>query len=386
MAARRSYVELEQFLDLERHWAEATDQAELCHRICATAALLLDTPTVAIRIAGEGGRTQVTAQEGVWNPRLQAAADTLAERAASSGTAQLKSLGEETVGAFPFRLDGGRRGILVAAVPRPILEGTEVAFLRFLASVAGALIRGEVAERAEPSEQRPPEQESIDAVRRYLAMAVHDLRNPLNVLAGYAGLLAAESLGPLNEDQKRAVAAIDRQVTALAQAIEHLIDVERIARGECRVEPARFEVRTLFDDLAQRCFAHVGERLTWPQQEAAFDFFTDRRRLQAIIQNLVDNALRHSGENPVAVECTRARARLVVRVVDRGPGLDAATRAALAAWGEGRQAAGPGGLGLCIVATNVRLLGGHIEVRDRRGGGTEVEVIIPPWPEHAAQV
>lgn len=383
MRPGRSYLELGQFLDLERRWAEAASEEELCHRICKTAALLLDTPTVAIFLSGSGGAAQRIAAEGEWNETAATSlADTLVMRSMAGDLPQVKSIGDVSIGAFPFQLGDGRSGSIAVRVPRPLLESTEVSFLRFLASLAGVFISGEripteSVERS-ASETKP---DLRNNVRRYVAMAVHDLRNPLNVLVGYAGLLADESLGPLTDDQRRAVAAIERQVNVLTETVDQLIDLDRISSGTARIEAEAFSLLTLFESLRERCFAHLEDTVEWPREEAAFTFVSDRRRVSSIVQNLVDNALRHGGQETVSVECTREQGQLVIRVLDRGPGLAPHLRRTLSAWVAGEEADQPAtGLGLRVVAENVRLLGGRLHTADRQGGGTMVEVRLPPVP------
>ncbi len=376
-------MELGQFLDLERRWAEAASEEELCHRICKTAALLLDTPTVAIFLSRSGGDAELVTAEGDWNESVETSlAQALALRAMAGGLPQVKSIGDVSIGTFPFQLGDGRSGSITVRVSRPLLESTEVSFLRFLASLTGVFISGErvTSEPVDRSASNTPS-DSHDHARRYVAMAVHDLRNPLNVLAGYAGLLADESLGPLTDDQRRAAAAIERQVGVLTEVVDQLIDLDRISSGTARIDAEAFSLSSLFDSLRERCFAHLEDTVEWPREEAAFEFVGDRRRICSIVQNLVDNALRHGGQETVRVECTREQGHLVIRVLDRGPGLAPHLRSALSAWVAGEEADRPAtGLGLRVVAENVRLLGGRLHTADRQGGGAVVEVRIPPPP------
>ncbi len=385
MRPGRSYLELGQFLDLERRWNDAADELELCHRICKTAALLLDTPTVAIFLAGSQGEpAQRVAGEGDWQATAEVAlAETMAGRAIAARLPQVKSVGDVTIGVFPFHLGDGRSGCVAVRVSRPLLEGAEVAFLRFLASLTAVFVSGErIRSDQEPSPKKSTDGDAREQARRYVAMAVHDLRNPLNVLSGYAGLLADESLGPLNEDQRRAAQAMCRQVGVLADAIDQLIDLDRIASSAATVESTAFVLSELFAEIRERCFTHLQEEIDWPREEAAFEVVTDRRRLGAIIQNLVDNALRHGGGEQVRIECTREHGHLIVRVCDRGTGLTPQLRRALSAWLAGEEPEEtPAGLGLRIVAENVRVLGGRLVVADRDGGGTIMELRLPPAQE-----
>ncbi len=373
----RSYLELSQFLDLERRWMDAAGAGELAHRICRTANLLLGTADVAILLRKDDDRLESIADEAASSTDRRAGSlqEALARRALSSGTAQVKSLGDSSLGIFPFTASAARPGCLVVRVERPLFEGKEVSFLRFLASLTGIMLAGNGKPAPPPAPQEEQARSPLAATRRHVAMAVHDLRNPLNVLAGYSDLLADGSLGSLSEDQARAVDAIQRQVHVLTAAVDQLIDLDRMSRGVGAGEHESFCLRDVFEQLRATCFLGLDERIDWPKEESAFETTGDRRRIASIVQNLVDNALRHGGNQPVRVDGTRRDGQLLLRVRDGGAGLSAKARASLMAWASGHEPSEPtGGLGLCIIGSAVHALGGRIDVRNAEGGGTVIEV------------
>jgi signal transduction histidine kinase len=377
-----TYLKLSQFLELEGQWLGAADPAELCHRVCRTAAMLLDTPDVAIGLEPPGKPYALVAAEGSWQsttPNVGATAGLL-HAARTTGTAQLKSTGDQSAGVFPFKAANGLRGCLQVRVPRPAFRVLEISFLRFLASLCAIIISGGAVPSlgAEQADRNGPHVRDSTA-RRYVAMAVHDLRNPLNVIAGYAALLQDESLGSLNEHQSEAIDAIGRQVQVLLSAVDQLIELHRMSGGVATQATALpFDVRGLFDDVRTTCFPNAGERVAWPGHEAGFDFCGDRRRVFSIVQNLVDNALKHTDGGPVAVDCTRANGHLTIEVKDHGPGLDAELRHTLTSHAQsGIELAPRSGLGLYTVATYVHALRGTAEIECPQGGGTLIRVRIP---------
>jgi signal transduction histidine kinase len=292
---------------------------------------------------------------------------------------QLQSQGDRAVGVFPFGAATGVRGYLRIVVPRPLFEGVEVAFLRFVASLAGVVLGAPAQMSVSNAEPRGEGAATETDARRYVAMAVHDLRNPLNVISGYGGLLADGTLGALTTEQQDAVSAINRQLTSLSGLIDRLIDFDRLARAETTVTASRFNVRVLFDEIRERCFGASALPVAWPGAEAGFDFVTDRRRLFAIIQNLVDNAVKHAAGESVAVNCSRRDGRLEISVTDRGPGLAPGLKVALTDREACERLRERGsGLGLYTVACYVRALGGRLEVRSPEGGGTEIALSLPP--------
>jgi two-component system sensor histidine kinase KdpD len=395
------FLRLEQFLDLESRWHAADSPEVLAHRICASAAMLLDTPNVAIGLDSGAAGYRLIASEGDWpeTPGTgSGTADRMAKRALSLDLPQLRGVGDIGIGAFPFRLASGRHGCLHVRIPRPLFSGSEVTFLRFLTSL--------VANRLSACEPAGDDEASVPKLslrsdngtrphggdgpvepgaRRYVAMAVHDLRNPLNVVSGYASLLADGAFGELNEEQTEAVQAISRQSALLAGVIDQLLDLDRMGEPGGSTEISAFNLRDLFRELRDRCFPESDDRVEWPGAETAFEFRSDRRRVFSIVQNLVDNALKHAGDGKVTTACTREGGRLIVSVSDRGPGMGSELKALLSGSGlrDCRDVKGAG-LGLFAVRCYTRALSGTVEVLDQKGGGTKIVVEIPAYEEDGA--
>jgi signal transduction histidine kinase len=296
--------------------------------------------------------------------------------ALATGTPQLRSKGNQSFGAFPFQAQGVQ-GCVQVSIARALFHASEVTFLRFLATLCGTVIgnrlqSGVAAAAAESS--GPPDAPA----RRYVAMAAHDLRNPLNVVAGYAELLNENNLGALTPEQQEAVRAISRQCKTLLSTVDQLIELDRLASGSGELQVSQFLVRTLFDDVRSLCFPQSNGSIRWPGAEAAFDFQSDRRRIFSIVQNLVDNSIKHATGSEVVVDCTRAAGNLVIDVRDEGPGLDAELRAKIVAQAQtGSEIAPRSGLGLYAVASYVHALGGTLSVESGPTKGTTFHVVIP---------
>ena len=377
-AISQPYLKLSQFLDLESRWLGAPNKDELCHRICRTVVLLLGTPAAAIGLASGRSAYRVVAAEGDWPEPPQSGP--LARRARETATPQIRNTGDHVVGLFPFSAGAELSGCLHVRQDRPVFQADEVAFLRFLASLTGIVVAGGTPDVADPLETSDGDSESADvAARKRVAMAVHDLRNPLAVLAGYVDLIATKSLGELNEQQTKAAEAMRGQIDVISDAIGRLMDLDRHETAES-VAVSRVDLRSVFDEIANSRFPHATDRITWPGPEAAFGFETDRHRLVSIIQNLVDNALRHAGDGRVMVDCSQRRKHLVLRVTDEGPGLSperTATLEASVAGEERTSTHAERGLGLKAVGTHVRALGGKLEVSRGARGGAVISVQIP---------
>jgi two-component system osmolarity sensor histidine kinase EnvZ len=172
------------------------------------------------------------------------------------------------------------------------------------------------------------------------------------------------------------VRAIERQVQVLTSFVEELLDIDRGQRLPRLQNLAQFNLLDFFSELRDTRFAHLDTRIVWPGPESRFDFVGDRRRIASIVQNLIDNAIKHGGPGLVRVDCTRRNAQLVITIADGGPELPEEIRAALTDLSRSPEACTTG-LGVHIVTRHLRHLAATVVVREGRDGGNEIELTIP---------
>ena len=198
-------------------------------------------------------------------------------------------------------------------------------------------------------------QERIEHEQRFVANVAHDLRTPVT------GLVAAASL--LEPDQVGAV--VRERVSRLHTLVEDLLEISRLENGAVTADLRWVELDAFVRSLVAR---RPDVAVEAPEPVRAF---TDPRRLERIIDNLLDNSARH-GAPPVTVA---VRGRAIV-VSDSGPGFapDMLARAT-ERFATGDTARGHGiGLGLAIAAAQARVLGGSLRVANGPGRGAQVTV------------
>ncbi|HEY3764888.1 MAG TPA: HAMP domain-containing sensor histidine kinase [Gaiellales bacterium] len=209
-------------------------------------------------------------------------------------------------------------------------------------------------------------QERIEHEQRFVANVAHDLRTPVTGLVAAASLLEPDRVGTV----------VRERVARLHTLVEDLLEISRLENGAVTADLRWVEVDAFVRSLVAR---HAGVSVDAPEPARAF---TDPRRLERIVDNLLDNAARH-GAPPVVVS---VRGRAIV-VSDSGPGfapeiLDRATQR----FATGDTARGGGiGLGLAIAAAQARVLDGALTVANRPEGGAQVTVELSdrsPATEH----
>ena len=222
---------------------------------------------------------------------------------------------------------------------------------------------------------------SEDRLRRFLADASHELRTPLTSIRGYAELLRKDALHG-DDDRERALARIESESARMGVLVEDLLTLARLGEGP-EPERVRIDLVPLVAEAANDARAMDPGRpiaviAPLPVQVAA-----DEQGLQQLIHNLLANALVHTpAGTPVEVRVVKEGARARLRVRDQGPGMDVEQSKRVfdrfyRANGSGSD--GGSGLGLFIVATVARTLGGYVTVDTALGKGATFDVVLPVY-------
>lgn len=215
-----------------------------------------------------------------------------------------------------------------------------------------------------------------DRERRFVADVSHELRTPVTALVQEAVELA-DAIDELPAGQRRVVELLDRDVRRLRDLVEELLELSRIdaTADEAELQLGEIDVARLLDAIAAR---RLPDAVV--QVPSELRVRTDRRRLERIVSNLVDNARQHAGGRDVTVAARLDDTTLRIAVADRGPGVPDDELERIFdrfAKGDVARAGGGSGLGLAIVREHVRVLQGTVAARRRDGGGLVVEVGVP---------
>jgi signal transduction histidine kinase len=221
--------------------------------------------------------------------------------------------------------------------------------------------------------------ESFDGQRRFIANASHELRGPLTVIRSEAEVALANP--ETDPEELRAMAEVVIEATRRTEALlESLLILARSQRGLLRREPV--DLAWAARAAASAVSAEARAEDVHVALDAAPSPATgDRRLLERLAANLLENAVRHNhrgGSVAVSTELSEGRARL--RVANTGPRIEATAAQRLAEPFQrlGRDGDGGGaGLGLSIVRSVAEAHGGALAIEARAEGGLEVEVTLP---------
>jgi signal transduction histidine kinase len=227
----------------------------------------------------------------------------------------------------------------------------------------------------------------VEADRRkddFLAVAVHELRNPVAPILNAARAL--DILLPSEQQDARELArVVRRQARQLARLLDDLSDLTRMAQGRLELRKTAIDVREVIEQAVQTCTAAIqnrGHRLTLRLPDSPLTIQGDAARLIQVVVNLLTNAAKYTpsgGEITVAAE--RTNDTITFSVQDTGIGVepevlsrvfDLYTRATDNKSPDGM------GIGLAIVRELVALHAGSIECRSAGlGQGAAFVVELP---------
>jgi signal transduction histidine kinase len=232
------------------------------------------------------------------------------------------------------------------------------------------------------------EQETVAELRNlnrmqtdFVAAASHELRTPLTSVIGYLRTLRQPNMLDDPALAKEFLATAEHQATRLSLLVQKLRSTAALEEGARSVEASAFQltdlVAAVLHDVpagAERVHLHI---------EGSPTVRTDRDRLHEILLNIIENALKYSpGDSAVHVEADCTEDELVVRVRDRGIGIDPADQEAI--FERFRQVDQSAtrrfeglGLGLHLSKGLCSDLGGSIEVRSAAAEGSTFTVRIP---------
>jgi two-component system, OmpR family, sensor histidine kinase KdpD len=221
---------------------------------------------------------------------------------------------------------------------------------------------------------------SDDLKTSILRAVSHDLRSPLTAM-----ITSGEALGsPALDDEDRAAlsGAIVAEGARLERLIGKLLDLSRLEAGEAQPRVDLVDLAEVLtaarDELADQ---HAAQLVTLQLDRDLPPLRADAVQLERAFANLMENALSHGGGQPVSVRARAVGHRVVVRVVDRGPGIPQAEQARIfSPFYRGPDAsptATGAGLGLAIVRGFVEANGGTVRVESLPGQGASFVVEFP---------
>ena len=211
----------------------------------------------------------------------------------------------------------------------------------------------------------------------------HDLRAPLTSIQGYVSLLSR--VGPINAQQEAFIRRVQDSVEAMTALIGQVVDASRIEVG-LELEMALIDLREVIEETVLGSLPPAEEKdqqLRWDPPERLSLVRGDRIRLRRVMDHLIGNAVKFTGQGGrIVVKAGDEGSYVMVHVIDNGIGIP---------WGEQHQVfekfyraevvradgVGGAGLGLTFVRSVIEGLNGRVWVESRPGEGSRFSFVLP---------
>ena len=225
----------------------------------------------------------------------------------------------------------------------------------------------------------------------FIALISHEIRTPLTSVLGFAQLLADSQLDSSQTEQVRIML---RSGEALTRILTEVLEISQVETGRLEITEKPFEIINLLGQVTeflQLRAANNGMSVLCTQDiaDSALWFLGDAPRLQQVVSNLVENALKYAGGGEVRIhlsvidKCDKTgRSSISIAISDQGPGIPENIRDRIFEPFFQQRAGGAEkgvGLGLFLCQKFVQAMGGTISLVDNPGGGAKfiIQLTLP---------
>jgi signal transduction histidine kinase len=241
-------------------------------------------------------------------------------------------------------------------------------------------------QRQELQQAKAQLQRAVSMRDDFMSMIAHELRNPLNSVYLQAQLRRKMLAAPKQPDAQamlRMVERDERQIRSMVRLLDDMLDVSRARTGKLAIVPAPFDLaasaQVVVEAIQEQAkTSGVAVTLAAPP---TLEIVGDEFRIEQVITNLLTNALRYGGGQPVAVTVGVREDvnEAFVSVRDQGMGIAPADQERIFEEFVQLPGATPGGtgLGLPISRRLAELLGGALTVVSEPGDGSTFYVTLP---------
>lgn len=221
-------------------------------------------------------------------------------------------------------------------------------------------------------------------VEDYVHALTHELKSPLAAIRGASELLHEQHARMSEAERAQFVRSVHEQSGRMTQMVDKLLALAAVEHRQRIEQPERIGLDGLCEEALASVRAHASARDVTLESTIAGDLVVtgDRFLLRQALVNLLDNALDFAPPgSTVALDAQADAANVVLRVLDRGPGIPDYARervferfySLVRPGGASRSS----GLGLPFVLQVAQLHGGDIALEDRDGGGTVAVLRLP---------
>ncbi len=216
----------------------------------------------------------------------------------------------------------------------------------------------------------------------FLGGVAHDLRNPLAAMRMGLRLLTREEPHCTEEQKRKTLALLDRQIVRLEHMVGDFLDATRIEAGHLELRPEERDAREIANEAVELYRSSGCRRIRFSAPDGPVDVRCDGERIAQVLNNLLSNAIKYSPKGgDVLVSVATAGDYAIISVQDAGIGIPPneieRVFEPFHRTGASRETAPGVGLGLSVARRIVEEHGGTLEVESELGVGSTFRVRLP---------
>lgn len=224
---------------------------------------------------------------------------------------------------------------------------------------------------------------AVAARDEFIAVAAHELRNPMTPIMGQVQLLLSRARREQVSDTL--ISGLEMLETAVDHYVRRattLLEITRLNAEKIQLQPSSFDLCELVRECVRKyeqMAVRAGSQLRCLAEQPVLGTW-DRLATEQVLDNLLSNAIRYGDGKPVSIELVADDHRVVLRVVDRGIGIAPADRTKIfERFEQGSSAPRSGGFGIGLWLSNklVQAQGGVLQVESAVGQGSTFVVSLP---------
>lgn len=226
-------------------------------------------------------------------------------------------------------------------------------------------------------------QSSLELRDQFISMASHELMTPLTALKMKLEIGRRKLVQPVDIDQlKKIIDSADSQIEKVIKVVDEMLDVSRIQSGKFVINKQEFVLNDLMKEILNRYYEQqVSDRkITFQDAEAKIFGNWDPFKIEQVILNLINNAIRYGGTEEIQISLSVEKQFAVLRVKDNGSGIhEADQKKIFEKFERGTSHNIPEGLGLGLYICKeiVDAHGGKIILESSPGKGAVFIVRLP---------
>jgi two-component system OmpR family sensor kinase len=230
--------------------------------------------------------------------------------------------------------------------------------------------------------------QAVHARDAFIAIAAHELRNPMTPILGYVEHILSVGRRRESECPEAIIVALERLAGLIGEYIKRattLLDISRITAGKLRAELSVVDLSGMMRQAVHRHRAGAersGCRLE-PSIEGEVSGLLDEMAIEQIADNLLSNAVKYGAGEPIGVSLVRNGTAARLTVQDHGIGISEEDQARIFGAFERavtRREQGGFGMGLWVVRQLVNAMHGEVHVTSRPAEGSTFTVTLPLSP------